>query len=195
MTSVTSGQLALGYGTQPYGTSAYGGEVGGLQAYYAYDAASRRTKTLLGNGCATYYSYDAANRLTSQNSILPNRTALVYFSYGYDAASRITKIGREAGKTIYYSYDNADRLTGENWYNAGMQNVYAFAWGYDAVGNRGFRGHHTSNCVWCPRNPQVLRALQRTERPEADAGVGYRRPAGSGGGASTSLEVQWRLVL
>ena len=137
MTSAISGQPALGYGTQAYGTTAYGGAAGQIQATsYTYDATSRRTKTLLGNGCATYYSYDAANRLTSQKSILPGGAALVYFNYGYDAASRIVKIGREAGKTIYYSYDNADRLTGENWYNSGMQNVYAFQWSYDAVGNR-----------------------------------------------------------
>ena len=140
MTAVASTAVGSGgYGNQAYGTTAYGG--GGTipgtgAAYYAYDAASRRTKTLLGNGVATYFSYDAANKLTSQKSILPGGTALTYFSYGYDAASRITKIAREGGKTIYYSYDNDDRLTGESWYNSGMQNVYAFAWGYDAVGNR-----------------------------------------------------------
>jgi len=134
-TAVGSG----GYGNQAWGITFYGGAgsiPGSGTAYYAYDAASRRTKTLLGNGAAAYFSYDAANRLLSQKSILPGGTALTYFNYGYDAASRIVKIGREGGKTIYYSYDGADRLTGENWYNAGMQNVYAFAWSYDAVGNR-----------------------------------------------------------
>ena len=134
-TAVGSG----GYGNQAWGITFYGGAgsiPGSGTAYYAYDAASRRTKTLLGNGAAAYFSYDAANRLLSQKSILPGGTALTYFNYGYDAASRIVKIGREGGKTIYYSYDGADRLTGENWYNGGMQNVYAFAWSYDAVGNR-----------------------------------------------------------
>ena len=134
-TAVGSG----GYGNQAWGITFYGGAgsiPGSGTAYYAYDAASRRTKTLLGNGAAAYFSYDAANRLLSQKSILPGGAALTYFNYGYDAASRIVKIGREGGKTIYYSYDGADRLTGENWYNSGMQNVYAFAWSYDAVGNR-----------------------------------------------------------
>ena len=40
-------------------------------AYYEYDAASRRTKTLLGNGVKAYFSYDAANRLLARRASCP----------------------------------------------------------------------------------------------------------------------------
>jgi YD repeat-containing protein len=125
----------LGYGIQPYGTSAYGGAASFGTTYYAWDAASRMRKQAQGNGQATYFTYDRANRLTARKSVLPNGRALTYFEYAYDAASRITKIHREGNRTAYFAYDDADRLTGELWADGGGE-IYAFAWSYDPAGNR-----------------------------------------------------------
>lgn len=105
-----STSTALGYGTQAYGTTPYGGAASSLVyqttvSYFTYDAASNLTVTVDGTG-ATTSSYDELNRETLR--VRPKGTTY----YGYDAVSNRTKVQYPVDlKRATYTFDALNRMT------------------------------------------------------------------------------------
>jgi len=95
----------LGYGVQPYGTSAYGGAPGAT-TYFFYDGLNRNTAIRDALANLTYFFYDGvSNRTATRNPLLH----LTYF--GYDAAQRLTRVMDPLLKTTYFEYDAVGNQT------------------------------------------------------------------------------------
>jgi YD repeat-containing protein len=75
----------------------------GDTTYYQYDAASRRSARIDGEGRLSYYNYDAAGRMTDR---LEPDTGPAYFAYD-EAGNRIMM--QDGSGVSYWAYDALDR--------------------------------------------------------------------------------------
>ncbi|MFZ5862300.1 MAG: RHS repeat domain-containing protein [Nitrospirota bacterium] len=96
-----------------------------------YDAFSKRTRLVLGNGTQTDYTYDADTFRLQQLRTLGPGGVLQHLNYTYDAVGNVQTIrdGLSAGYSESFDYDDLHRLTGA--FGAYGSLTYA----YDPIGN------------------------------------------------------------
>ncbi|MFZ5862304.1 MAG: RHS repeat domain-containing protein [Nitrospirota bacterium] len=96
-----------------------------------YDAFSKRTRLVLGNGTQTDYTYDADTFRLQQLRTLGPGGVLQHLNYTYDAVGNVQTIrdGLSAGYNESFDYDDLHRLTGA--FGAYGSLTYA----YNQIGN------------------------------------------------------------
>ncbi|WP_236905562.1 RHS repeat-associated core domain-containing protein [Collimonas arenae] len=116
---------------------------------FNYDAANRRTQTVLANGITVNYSYDDASQLIAITYQKPDNSVIGDLSYSYDAAGRRIATGGSFARTTLpddmpgASFDATNRLTA-----LGPQSL-----SYDANGNLISDGNQSY--IWNARNQLV----------------------------------------
>jgi RHS repeat-associated protein len=81
----------------------------GLLARYAYDAASRRTQVVLGNGTSTSFTYDPQSRLASLSHDLAGTASDVSWSQSYNRVGQIVTSSRTNDAYAWTGHYNVTR--------------------------------------------------------------------------------------
>ena len=146
---------------------------------FAYDAAGRRTTSVMPNGVRVDYGYDEASRLTGV-SYTKDQTTIADLAYAYDLADNRIHASGSLSRTGLpqpipaTAYNAGNRLT--QW---GAQML-----SYDANGNVGSDGLTTY--TWDARNQLAAISGSRTALFQYDA-IGRRIAATVGAGARAFL--------
>jgi RHS repeat-associated protein len=141
---------------------------------FQYDAANRRTQTVLPNGVTVSYTYDNADELTEIDYVRSDTTVIGNITYTYDAAGHRTSIGGTLANVIIptlsasATYDADNRLTQLN----GVTQTY------DANGS--LTGDGANVYSWDARN-QLTDVSGPTNASFAYDGVGRRTQRTIGG--------------
>jgi YD repeat-containing protein len=81
----------------------------GLLARYAYDAASRRTQVVLGNGTTTTFAYDPQSRLASLSHDLAGTASDVAWNQSYNRVGQVTSGSRSNDSYAWTGHYNVTR--------------------------------------------------------------------------------------
>ena len=85
----------------------------GERTSWVYDAVSRPTAQLLGNGTRTSYSYDAGSRLTRLANLGTGGATLSSFGYAYDGSGMRTGVQEATGDRVAWTYNATNQLVCE----------------------------------------------------------------------------------
>ena len=94
-----------GYGSQPYGTTPYGGSTA-VVTYFGYDAANRLVEQRNIVSGFTLFDYDRSGNLSHQWGAPQSHTYSAY-----DALNRVTTVQDALGRSTYFEYDSVSNLT------------------------------------------------------------------------------------
>ncbi len=100
---------------------------------WSYDANSRVTQQVLGNGVVVSNTYDNADRLLVLANIGSGGITLSSFAYTFNRVGNRTQVIEVDGSVVTWSYDPTYQLTNEQ---RSGSNSYNITYSYDGVGNR-----------------------------------------------------------